>query len=58
MKEKSIYCSLALKLTGMESVYFVARNFKTTDEWTELGNISAGLQEVPNGIKVSFRKSV
>ena len=46
----------------MESVYFAACNFKTTDkshkEWTELGNISAGLEEFPNGIKVSFIKSV
>ena len=32
MKEKSICCSLTLKLTGMESVYFAACNFKTTDK--------------------------
>ena len=44
-----------LKLTKMESVYFAVYNFK---EWTELGNISAGLHEFLNGIKVSFRKSV
>ena len=27
------------------------------DRTSELGNISAGLQEVLNGIKISFRKS-
>ena len=32
MKEKSICCSLTLKLTGMESVYFATCNFKTTDK--------------------------
>ena len=32
-KEKSICCSLKLKLTGMEFVYFAACNFKTTDTW-------------------------
>ena len=55
MKEKSFCCSLTQKLAGMESVYFAACNFKTTDK---SGNISAGLQEFPNGMKVSFRKSV
>ena len=45
-----------LKLTGMGSVYFATCNFKL--QWTELGNISVGLQEFLNGIKVSFRKSV
>ena len=32
VKEKSICCSLTLKLTGMESVYFAACNVKTTDK--------------------------
>ena len=32
VKEKSISCSLTLKLTGMEFVYFAACNFKTTDK--------------------------
>ena len=31
-KEKSICCSLTLKLTGMESVYFTSYN-RTTDTW-------------------------
>ena len=33
VKEKSICCSLTLKSTGMESVYFCACNFKRTDTW-------------------------
>ena len=31
-KEESFCCRLTLKLTGMESVYFAACNFKTTDK--------------------------
>ena len=53
-KEKSICCSLTLELTGMEFVYFAAVNSKQLI----LGNISGGLQEFPNGIKVSLRKYV
>ena len=51
-KEKSICCSLTLELTGMEFVYFAA----VTSKQLILGNISEGLQEFPNGIKVSLRK--
>ena len=51
-KEKSICCSLTLELTGMEFVYFAA----VTSKQLILGNISGGLQEFPNGIKVSLRK--
>ena len=52
-KEKSICCSLTLELTEMEFVYFAAVTSKLI-----LGNISGGLQEFPNGIKVSLRKYV
>ena len=53
-KEKSICCSLTLELTGMEFVYFAA----VTSKQLILENISGGLQEFPNGIKVSLRKYV
>ena len=53
-KEKSICCSLTLELTGMEFVYFAA----VTSKQLILGKISGGLQEFPNGIKVSLRKYV
>ena len=53
-KEKSICCSLTLELTGMEFVYFAA----VTSKQLTLGNISGGLQEFANGIKVSLRKYV
>ena len=41
----------------MESIYFSAGNLKTTDK-SVLKNISAGLPESSNGIKVTLRKSV
>ena len=53
-KEKTICCSLMLELTGMEFVYFAA----VTSKQLIFGNISGGLQEFPNGIKVSLRKYV
>ena len=60
MKEKSICCSLTLKLTGMESVYFAACNFKATDKsGLNLGIVQRVYKNFRmHGIKASFRKSV
>ena len=54
-KEKSTCCSLTLELTGMEFVVYFAA---VTSKKLILGNISGGLQEFPNGIKVTLRKYV
>ena len=50
-KEKSIYFSLTLKLTGND-VYFAACNFKTTDTW----ECFRGLTRISEWNKGRFKK--